>query len=838
MAINKYISLSNLTNFFNKLQNLFATKDEVNTKSDKTHTHAVADVSGLQSALNGKAASSHGTHVSYSSTVPVMDGTASVGSASAVARSDHRHPIDTSRAAQTSLDSLSEVVAGKANASHTHSIANVTNLQTTLDGKAASSHKHTVANISDLTVTATELNYVDGVTSNVQTQLDGKSPTSHTHSYAGSSSVGGSATSAVKLDTSTAGDTNTPVYFSGGKPIACTSLDLNTSGSSASCTGNSATATKLQTARTIALGTGATGTATSFNGTGNITIPVTDVKESYLSWGGKNLVGSVSPIGAALSAEHSANRLAYLNPAAVKVEYSNDAGSTWTDSGLGNSAKINFVTTSNSIGVGSNSTVTTNHRTRITLTAQNGTTGYVYTKPRKMLINVSTAGHGLIATIEVKTGESNASWKTLGTYELNGWSGWNDIPMSISTFGGSTTQTGNYWYMRLTFATTSINSSYPTTKSSVIGLRLFGDTCWTRTSNMGETGHLYSYDASQNATFPAVVKATSFTENGTALSSKYAAKSHTHSLPNWNQHSSSSVDYIKNRTHWVVEGTKVIVSETTKLSIRKGKTGASNWQPEYDYNKEYIVTVDGVQYRCTPYTLDDGYGTTSFTLGDSRLRETPDNSHPESVPFLVQAYVEDDGGSGATMYHCWIFSYSTTGTHTIEIAELTGENEYYPLNDGFIPNNIPRKIAGIIHQYAGSNAPSGYLLCDGSYYRTDEYPELFDAIGFTYGESGSGVNLMFAVPNLATRVPVGVGNGYSLGSTGGEAKHTLTVSEMPKHDHGAVYTGNATTANKKYAWYTTTGDKIGYQVMETGSGTAHNNMQPYIALNYIISTGK
>ena len=749
MATNEYISFSNLTKFLDNLKGLFATKTEMSSKSDKSHTHTISDISNLQSTLNGKANSSHGTHVSYSTTAPIMDGTASVGSASTVARSDHKHPSDTSRAAQTDLDILSEIVSGKANSGHAHTISNITNLQTTLDAKASSSH---------------------------------------THNYAASTSAGGSATSA----------------------------------------------TKLKTARTIALGTGATGTATSFDGTSNITIPVTDVKESYLSWGGKNLVGSVSPIGASLSSEHSANRLAYLNPAAVKVEYSNDAGSTWTDSGLGNSAKINFVTTSSSIGVGSNSTVTTNHRTRVTLTAQNGTTGYVYTKPRKMLINVSTAGHGLTVTIEAKTGVSGASWVALGTYDLNGWSGWNDIPMTISTFGGGTTQTGNYWYMRLTFATTSINSNYTTTKSSIVGMRLFGDTCWTRTSNMGETGHLYSYDANQNAIFPADVKATSFTENGTILSNKYAAKSHTHNAPDWNQNSSSAIDYIKNKTHWTSKGTNIIISQTTQQSVRKVKTGTNSWQPEYNYNNKYVVTVDGVQYQCVPYELDDGHGTTCFTLGDSRLRETPNNSHPEDVPFLVQAYVEDDGANGETNYHYWLFSYSTSGAHTIEIAEA----EYHALDDRFIPNTIPRKIAGIIHQYAGTTAPDGYILCDGSYYRTDEYPELFNAIGFTYGESGSGVNLMFAVPNLATRVPIGVGGGYSLGSTGGEAKHTLTVGEMPKHDHGAVYTGNATAANKKYAWYTTTGDKIGYQVMEAGSGAAHNNMQPYIALNYIISTGK
>ena len=69
-----------------------------------SHTHAIADVSGLQSALNSKANSSHGTHVSYSTTNPVMDGTASVGTASTVARSDHKHPTDTSRASKTEFD--------------------------------------------------------------------------------------------------------------------------------------------------------------------------------------------------------------------------------------------------------------------------------------------------------------------------------------------------------------------------------------------------------------------------------------------------------------------------------------------------------------------------------------------------------------------------------------------------------------------------------------------------------------------------------------------------------------------------------------------------------------
>lgn len=92
------------------------------------------------------------------------------------------------------IEALETIASGKADASHTHAIADVTGLQTALDGKAAASHTHTVSQISDLTVTAAELNvldgitattaelnYVDGVTSNIQTQLDGKAASTHSH---------------------------------------------------------------------------------------------------------------------------------------------------------------------------------------------------------------------------------------------------------------------------------------------------------------------------------------------------------------------------------------------------------------------------------------------------------------------------------------------------------------------------------------------------------------------------------------------------------------------------------------------------------------------------------
>ena len=130
-----------------------------------SHTHDIADVSGLQSALDGKAAKSHGTHVSWSTTAPKMNGTASVGSETKVARGDHVHPTDTSRVAQTDFDSH---------------VAN-----TTSSIKSAYDLANTAKTAAD----------------NAQATADSKANASHTHKYAGSSSAGGAANSATKLAT-------------------------------------------------------------------------------------------------------------------------------------------------------------------------------------------------------------------------------------------------------------------------------------------------------------------------------------------------------------------------------------------------------------------------------------------------------------------------------------------------------------------------------------------------------------------------------------------------------------------------------------------------------------
>lgn len=141
---------------------------------------------------------------------------------------------------------------------------------------------------------------------------------------------------------------------------------------------------------------------------------------------------------------------------------------------------------------------------------------------------------------------------------------------------------------------------------------------------------------------------------------------------------------------------------------------------------------------------------------------------------------------------------------------------------------------GAILPYGGTASPSGFLICDGSAVSRTTYATLFGIIGTAFG-AGDGTTT-FNLPNLEGKFPLGTANPLTVGLTGGEADHTLTIAEMPAHTHAvAEYAGAApgnTHINAPVNYGATQGPNSG----SAGLGQPHNNMPPYLTLNYIIKT--
>lgn len=160
-------------------------------------------------------------------------------------------------------------------------------------------------------------------------------------------------------------------------------------------------------------------------------------------------------------------------------------------------------------------------------------------------------------------------------------------------------------------------------------------------------------------------------------------------------------------------------------------------------------------------------------------------------------------------------------------------------------------LPGFIQEYAGIEAPPGWLLCDGRQVRITDYPELYAVVGRRYGGSGE----YFALPNFRGRVSVGVDPMNSafnqVGKTGGSSTHTLTVEQMPRHRHShdgytflwgssgnvnihnAVAMGGASSGNRLFTWQSQDGWR---NTHEAGGGKAFSLLQPYLAVTKIIKT--
>lgn len=207
----------------------------------------------------------------------------------------------------------------------------------------------------------------------------------------------------------------------------------------------------------------------------------------------------------------------------------------------------------------------------------------------------------------------------------------------------------------------------------------------------------------------------------------------------------------------------------------------------------------------------------------------------------------------------------------IKKLNTTYKNNFVVALNSFFSSNVP---AGAIFPYVGETPPPGYLLCDGAEYSISKYPDLFSAIGYNFG---MGEESNFKVPSLMdARTPIGYNQDdedfMNIGQIGGEENHSLIADEVPSHLHSINSTSHSHTAYTSstyvngYAYYRAGNTRLGRSdgstyceagsnnstrnyhnhyynsgsnshghIPETvGNGAAHNNMQPYLMLNFII----
>jgi len=158
---------------------------------------------------------------------------------------------------------------------------------------------------------------------------------------------------------------------------------------------------------------------------------------------------------------------------------------------------------------------------------------------------------------------------------------------------------------------------------------------------------------------------------------------------------------------------------------------------------------------------------------------------------------------------------------------------------GFAAAEVP---VGSIVLYGVATAPTGWILCDGSAVSRSDQALLFAVIGTTYGV-GDGSST-FNVPDLRGRVPVGRDSGQTefdaMAETGGAKTHTLTTAELASHNHGGVsgdymLTDGSAVGGVIGAGFTTyVGQSKSGVTASSGSGASHNNLQPYLIVNFII----
>jgi len=141
-------------------------------------------------------------------------------------------------------------------------------------------------------------------------------------------------------------------------------------------------------------------------------------------------------------------------------------------------------------------------------------------------------------------------------------------------------------------------------------------------------------------------------------------------------------------------------------------------------------------------------------------------------------------------------------------------------------------------------SPKGWAFCNGQFLPINQNQALFSLLGTMYGGNGQ---TTFALPDLRGRVPLHMGSGFTIGQAAGQPAHTVTISEMPAHNHFVQVTNGASTVASDFNNILAAAPIANFgsfanlttlhpaSITNVGGSQPHENMQPYLCLNYIIA---
>jgi microcystin-dependent protein len=158
---------------------------------------------------------------------------------------------------------------------------------------------------------------------------------------------------------------------------------------------------------------------------------------------------------------------------------------------------------------------------------------------------------------------------------------------------------------------------------------------------------------------------------------------------------------------------------------------------------------------------------------------------------------------------------------------------------------MAQPYVGEIRMVGFSFPPVGWAFCNGAPMPISEYDTLFTLIGTTYGGDGQET---FNLPNLSSRVPLHMGSGFQIGDLAGTEQETISVQQTPKHTHPLTATSSLGTATnpvgqilaqsstgQAYQLDTPNTNLNGQAVSIVGGSQPHDNLQPYLAISFVIS---